>query len=116
LNACGNERVATGTGAAVVRAGFERHISRGANNGVPFVHRVLQRHDFGMWAASLLRVALPYDRAIWRGDEAANAGIGVAEVDSLLSAGQCLQGKGGCGKQLRMNRCVLRHKVAFQAG
>jgi len=51
---------------------------------------VLQRHDFGVWATSALGVALAQHLARAVGDDAADAGVGGGEVETLLGERQGL--------------------------
>ena len=99
-NACGQQSVAAGAGAPVVRAGLQRDVGGGAAHIVALGGGVAQRHDFSVWAARLLGKAAPQHLAVCRGEHAAHAGVGVREGQRLGGLGQCLGHENvvrGCG-------------------
>jgi len=89
-DASSHQRIATRTGAAVVRTRLQRDVGGGTLYAVALGLCVLQRHDLGVRAACALGVALAQYLASVVCDKAADAGVGGGEVEALLGARQGL--------------------------
>jgi hypothetical protein len=72
----GDEGVSAGAGAAVVGAGFERNVSRGAADGVAQGLRLLERDDFCVVAVGVQVRTFTEDAAAGVHQHAAHRGIG----------------------------------------
>ena len=83
-NARADQGVATGWGAAVVRARLQRDVHRAARGRCAPVGHIVQRHDFGMRLPGPLGVAAANDLAVGRNDDAAHARVGAAPAGGLL--------------------------------
>jgi hypothetical protein len=65
-------------------ARFQGDIGSRAHSRFAFSRRITQRHDFGMRASYGLGVALGYDFAVIRNEDATDGGVGWAEVGGFL--------------------------------
>jgi tetratricopeptide (TPR) repeat protein len=78
-----NQCIAARASAALVGAGLERHVSRGAGGGVAPGSGVAQRHHFGVRTAHGLGVSLTYHLTAGRNQHATHSRVGCAEVLGL---------------------------------
>lgn len=67
----------------VVRAGFEGDVGGCACDRVAFCGCVVQGHDFGVWTAAMLGVALSKKCAIGCGENAAHSRVGRTDAKGL---------------------------------
>jgi hypothetical protein len=74
--------------AAMVGAGFQRHVHRGAARIVAAGAGVAQGHDLGMRVAGGLRVAAADDPPVRAVDDAAHARVGVGQADAVVGQRQ----------------------------
>jgi hypothetical protein len=90
FDACRDESIAAGAGAALVGAGLQRHISGSTDNAAALFCGITQSHDFGMWTTGTLGVTLAEGFAVWAGDDAAYAGVGRGQQQAFRGLRQGL--------------------------
>jgi len=104
------QRIAARPRAPLVRAGFQRHIGRGAAHVMAAGGGIAQRHYLGMRAAGLLGKTLAKHGAVAAGDHAAHARIRVGKTKRLGCEPKRLldEGCGACHDAAMVARRTMR--------